>query len=907
MTIRTTVAAAGMLFAANLFGATATDATWIRGVTDKDPITYKSGEEMTFTLTVEKLSGELKSGEFSLDWKRSGDDGIVETGKVANAGAPFVYKTKIAFPGFVRLEAKLVDAKGKQAGKKAFFDGGAGADIDTLAAHPEPKDFDEFWGRQFARLDKIKINPELVEVKSPTNIVKCYAVSVPCAGLRPVTGYLSVPVAVDNGVTFPVKVMFHGYSGDEFGHKRQKTVPTDCILLDMNAHGLRLPELGGTEADRKALRWEARSNGHTYAFDPEQNKDPETAYFNGMVLRVKRALQYMKTQKGWNGRDVQVTGGSQGGLQAIWAAACGEGVTYAEIGVPWNCDIFTNGGVRSDPAKKLASHGWYIKWTDALGYYDAVNFGRRIPVGCYADICRAGLGDYVCPPTGIAKLWNALSCRRRIVWIQGAEHGYSPPDTTGLKSVREVQCEVRALTPSVPQSPWAVSWWMNRHREKLEALKANPPEVVFLGDSITHFWDSTGRPAFNANFAKAPYRAISLGFSGDRTEHVLWRILHGELDGYQAKAVVLMIGTNNTGHLPFDQEPPSDTVLGIRKIISLIREKQPQAKIILHPIFPRGTNRGNALRLRNDVVNRAIRPSADGKDVLWCDLADEFLDQDGNLPKDIFPDFLHPNAKGYEKWAAAVKPYLDWALSDRSVPPPPAKTSRSMEEADKLAAGTSRADTPEVKPNGRDWWLDRLTSKRREIVNSDGEFDLVMLGDSITHNFENQGKASLAKLRERYAVLDIGYGGDRTENALWRARYGELSGYRAKVVSLLIGCNNTWHRMDKPEDTAAGVKAILDAIAAAQPEAKVLLLPIFPFGPGPDDAKRVNNEKVNALIRPLADGERVIWVDFNSKWMDEKGDVIGYMPDRCHPNAKGYAEVWVPSIMPYLEKFVQGK
>ncbi|MBQ3314727.1 MAG: acetylxylan esterase [Kiritimatiellae bacterium] len=907
MTIRTTVAAAGMLFAANLFGATATDATWIRGVTDKDPITYKSGEEMTFTLTVEKLSGELKSGEFSLDWKRTGDDGVVETGKVANAGAPFVYKTKIAFPGFVRLEAKLVDAKGKQAGKKAFFDGGAGADVDSLEGHPEPKDFDEFWGRQFARLDKIKINPELVEVKSPTNIVKCYAVSVPCAGLRPVTGYLSVPVAVDKGVTFPVKVMFHGYSGDEFGHKRQKTVPTDCILLDMNAHGLRLPELGGTEADRKALRWEARSNGHTYAFDPEQNKDPETAYFNGMVLRVKRALQYMKTQKGWNGRDVQVTGGSQGGLQAIWAAACGEGVTYAEIGVPWNCDIFTNGGVRSDPAKKLASHGWYIKWTDALGYYDAVNFGRRIPVGCYADICRAGLGDYVCPPMGIAKLWNALSCRRRIVWIQGAEHGYSPPDTTGLKSVREVQCEVRALTPSVPQAPWAVSWWMKRHHEKLAALKANPPEVVFLGDSITHFWDSTGRPAFNANFAKAPYRAISLGFSGDRTEHVLWRILHGELDGYQAKAVVLMIGTNNTGHLPFDQEPPSDTVLGIRKIISLIREKQPQAKIILHAIFPRGADRNDPCRLRNDVVNRAIRPSADGKDVLWCDLADEFLDQDGNLPKDIFPDFLHPNAKGYEKWAAAVKPYLDWALSDRSAPPPPAKTSRSMEEADKLAAGTSRADTPEVKPNGRDWWLDRLTSKRREIVNSDGEFDLVMLGDSITHNFENQGKASLAKLRERYAVLDIGYGGDRTENALWRARYGELSGYRAKVVSLLIGCNNTWHRMDKPEDTAAGVKAILDAIAAAQPEAKVLLLPIFPFGPGPDDAKRVNNEKVNALIRPLADGERVIWVDFNSKWMDEKGDVIGYMPDRCHPNAKGYAEVWVPSIMPYLEKFVQGK
>ena len=112
MFIRTSAAVVAIFAAAHAFAGAVTESTWVRGVTDKDPITYKSGEEMTFTLTVEKLSGELKSGEFSLDWKRSGDDGIVETGKVANAGAPFVYKTKIAFPGFVRLEAKLVDAKG---------------------------------------------------------------------------------------------------------------------------------------------------------------------------------------------------------------------------------------------------------------------------------------------------------------------------------------------------------------------------------------------------------------------------------------------------------------------------------------------------------------------------------------------------------------------------------------------------------------------------------------------------------------------------------------------------------------------------------------------------------------------------------------------------------------------------
>ena len=130
------------------------------------------------------------------------------------------------------------------------------------------------------------------------------------------------------------------------------------------------------------------------------------------------------------------------------------------------------------------------------------------------------------------------------------------------------------------------------------------------------------------------------------------------------------IGTNNSGHFPIEKEPPSDAILGIRKILALIRERQPQAKIILHAIFPRGADRNDPCRLRNDVVNREIRQLADGKDILWCDISSEFVDKDGNLPKELFPDLLHPSATGYEKWAAAVKPYLDWALSDRSAPSP---------------------------------------------------------------------------------------------------------------------------------------------------------------------------------------------------------------------------------------------
>ena len=91
-------------------------------------------------------------------------------------------------------------------------------------------------------------------------------------------------------------------------------------------------------------------------------------------------------------------------------------------------------------------------------------------------------------------------------------------------------------------------------------------------------------------------------------------------------------------------------------------------------------------------------------------------------------------------------------------------------------------------------------------------------------------------------------------------------------------------------------------IARKQPQAKVMLLPIFPFGDKADHPNRVNNEAANAIIKGYADGENVIWVDFNVKFLDEKGDNVKWMPDHCHPNAAGYREIWLPSVLPYFKK-----
>lgn len=436
-------------FAASLSAACCAgvlDNAWLKGETDKDPLSYGIGEPVSITVTPVGLDGEVPEGEYSLEWKLSDDyDVDGKSGTMPFDGKPVVFETSLDRPGFVRLEAYVLGPDGKRyvkqftgdastpegqkamnafekAKKNVFFDGGAGIRPDLLEPPEEPADFDEFWARQFARLDNVPIKADRILLDGGNPKVDLYAVRVDCAGLRPVTGYLSVPKAVAEGRTFRARLETHGYSGNRCTHGRPGWSRDDEIVLNVNAHGLKLAEFGGDEAYTKALRWEIRSNGKDYAFDPEQNKDPEVAYFNGMVLRVKRALQFLKTVEGWNGKELVASGGSQGGLQTIWAAGCGEGVTRAESGITWCCDLPYNANRK----------GWYIPWVEGLGYYDAVTWAKRIPQECRVNVTRAGIGDYTCPPMGLAKLWNAIHPgNREIHWVQGSEHGYVPPAYEG--------------------------------------------------------------------------------------------------------------------------------------------------------------------------------------------------------------------------------------------------------------------------------------------------------------------------------------------------------------------------------------------------------------------------------------------------------------------------------------------
>jgi len=211
-------------------------------------------------------------------------------------------------------------------------------------------------------------------------------------------------------------------------------------------------------------------------------------------------------------------------------------------------------------------------------------------------------------------------------------------------------------------------WWLARHEAKLQEVAENADEIdlVFIGDSITHFMDDRVPGLVERTFPGMTH--LNLGYSADRTENVLWRLQHGEIDGISPKMVVVMIGTNNTGHR---QDPAGDTAGGIRLIVEELRKQLPDSKVLLLSIFPRGETVDDPLRQLNEKINEQLPRLADGRSVFHLDINDAMLEADGRLSKEVMPDLLHPNQKGYEIWLAEIQPKVREILAMEQLPTPP--------------------------------------------------------------------------------------------------------------------------------------------------------------------------------------------------------------------------------------------
>ena len=287
--------------------------------------------------------------------------------------------------------------------------------------------------------------------------------------------------------------------------------------------------------------------------------------------------------------------------------------------------------------------------------------GRKLPIAANKTYLMDDGGKIVCASpvwaaTGIAVVPESMSGGRKLLITgRGVEGRY------GYVKVRFWEYLDNALVPYIPDGrggtlgkfvkPKGDDWWRKRRAAKKDEIAALGGKVdfVMVGDSITHGWDNSEALAR----LREHRTVLALGYNGDTIGNVIWRVLDGELDGYRAKTVAIMIGTND---LPFKN--PDDVATLMKSLVSFVRDAQPQAKIVVQSVLPRGVKGEDKLKLWPDRIvrhNERLREIAAAAGAAYLDLTGRFANADGSVRAELFWDGLHPNPRGQAVWAQALE------------------------------------------------------------------------------------------------------------------------------------------------------------------------------------------------------------------------------------------------------------
>ena len=235
-----------------------------------------------------------------------------------------------------------------------------------------------------------------------------------------------------------------------------------------------------------------------------------------------------------------------------------------------------------------------------------------------------------------------------------------------------VLAKVRPPLAATPLSRMDLRWWRERHLAKLEELRRVRPALIFLGDSITQSWEYDGPEPWR-RFVPLWRRfygdrnAVNLGFSGDTTANLLWRVQNGEIDGIAPKAAVILIGANNLGNLHWSA---ADTLAGIEVILAVLRQSLPMTRILLLGVLPSGRSAWTAET--GWTINRALEEKyVRDPMVTFLDAGHVFV-RDGQIDSGLYYDgqmkpprpALHPSPEGQAMMAAAMEPVLARLLGD---------------------------------------------------------------------------------------------------------------------------------------------------------------------------------------------------------------------------------------------------
>lgn len=476
--------------------------------------------------------------------------------------------------------------------------------------------------------------------------------------------------------------------------------------------------------------------------------------------------------------------------------------------------------------------------------------------------------------------------------------------TSAMTPVSAASATPATAVPNPAAIPVA-GWGAQRHAEKTALAHKEKFELIFVGNSITQ---NLEKPEYQKIWDHyfAPRKAFNLGYSGYRTENILWNIEHGELDGQSPKVVILEIGTNNIDEKNYPTRHTAGQLAGgIEAIAHLIRQKCPQTKLILLRPFP-GCYGGPNPTSHRAILDRAgahIAHLADNNHIFYCDVNHVFLNIDGTIRHELMPDWLHPNAAGATAWAEAMEPLLSSLIGDSS-------------RAQMTPANTAIIPVTKLEEDSYNWW-DRHREELRIKDSVDPE--IVLIGNSITHFWggvparkdvsgqprPSNGPIAWDSLFHDYRVLNLGFGWDRTQNALWRLDHGQLDGLHPRTVIVDIGTNNTSQtahaRMNTAAEIAEGVQTVCLRIRSKLPNTKIILMAIFPREKDPDHPRRRLIVEANRILRDFATSHQLTFLDIGPQFLLANGQMrTDVTSDFCHPTEKGYA-IWADALRPLLD------
>lgn len=413
--------------------------------TDRHDAIYQIGDTIKFNADV-ACGGKSDFGR-KVRYNILCDGKSVSSGTFIVGNEPFEYKKKAEFPGWISMNLILLDEKDeryKDSKTGMPVTAGIGAMVspellqDAVAC---PADFGQFWKQCRAEVDKVPMKPEiqrkwqktvLRDDKQPFNY-EWYIVTIPCAGDKPVSGYLAIPLKAKEK-SLPVVVMFHGagvVSANPLTIGRMAS--NGCVALEVNAHGI--------ENNREPAFYAALGENELKNYPFRGINDRNSCYFKGMFMRVIRALDFAKTLPEWDGKNLIVYGISQGGAQALVAAALDRDVTLCVAAAPAMCD---HSGALANPARKPGWPGFFtvnhgtVSDSEAQKtalYFDCVHFAEFIQAETFL---LTGLIDSTCAPTGTYAVYNHLPPKTRKTIIAFPTAGHSVPMTDGLKKIKEL-------------------------------------------------------------------------------------------------------------------------------------------------------------------------------------------------------------------------------------------------------------------------------------------------------------------------------------------------------------------------------------------------------------------------------------------------------------------------------------